>query len=222
MISAIINCAGSGRRFGSDKMLINFGGEPLFVKTVKTFLKVPQIDEIIVTVKPENLKKFEIIVKKKKLMVKLVKGDKERCLSALNGLRACDGDYVLIHDGARPLVSLDLISSVIDAIKSYPAVMVAVNSLACVKVVKNGFVSKCLTRSQSYLAQTPQAYRKDIILNAYLEAQKFPNYQDMDDSELVDRIGYKVKIIEGDYDNIKITIPSDLILAKKLLKSNSI
>ena len=109
MISAVITCAGNGSRFGKDKLFALIDKEPVFIRTVRQFLAVKGIGEVILAVREANKKQFEKALKKFKLKVKIVEGGTERLNSAYNGVKASDGDYVLIHDGARPLVTTGLI-----------------------------------------------------------------------------------------------------------------
>lgn len=156
--------------------------------------------------------------KKKKIKAKLVEGGKERYLSAYNGVLASSGDYVVIHDGDRPLIQVKLIEKVAAEIKKSPAVILAVETHTCIKKIEKGSVIKCYPRAETWLAQTPQAFKKDIIVKAYKDAIKNNEKVSTDDCELVHRLGIVNKMIPGDHCNIKITIPADLVVVRELYK----
>ncbi|MFH0942683.1 MAG: 2-C-methyl-D-erythritol 4-phosphate cytidylyltransferase [Candidatus Beckwithbacteria bacterium] len=219
MISAIITAAGNCTRFGREKLFSLIKGEPVFIKTVKQFLKVKAVDEVILVVRQDNRKKFEKWLKKLKIKARLVVGGKERYDSAANGVRAARGEYVLIHDGARPLVTTKLINRVIQAVLKHKAVMAGVETTTCVKVInpKTMEVIKCLERQRSWLGQTPQAFKREVILKAY-EAVRQGKITGMDDCELVRKLGIKVMMIEGEWTNKKVTLPTDLEIIRKWSK----
>jgi len=216
MISAVITAAGNCTRFGREKLFSRIGGEPVFVKTVRQFLKVKEVGEVILVVRKDNRKRFESWIKKLNLKVKLVEGGMERCESAEKGVRVSKGEYVLIHDGARPLVTTKLIEKVVKVVKKHGAVMAAVATTTCVKLVdpKTMEVVECLDRPKSWLGQTPQAFKREVILKAYRLARE-GKIEGLDDCELVRKLGVKVKVIEGEWTNKKITMPTDLEIVRK-------
>lgn len=219
MISAIITAAGNGTRFGKEKLFCLINKEPVFIKTLKTFLAVKEIDEVILVVRQETRKKFEAAIKKFKLKLKLVDGGLERVISAYQGVRVSQGDTIIIHDGARPLVSHQLIKAVIEGVKKHNAVMAAVETTTCVKKINQSTmeVEECLDRKKSWLGQTPQAFKREIIIEAYEKAIK-GEIKGMDDCELVRKIGVKVRVIPGEWTNKKVTLPSDLEIIRKWSK----
>jgi len=219
MISAVITCAGNGSRFGKDKLFSLIDKEPIFIRTVKQFLAVKEIGEVIVAVREANKKQFEKWLKKFKLKVKIVEGGAERLNSAYNGVKASRGDYVLIHDGARPLATPELIKRIIKAVKKYKAVMAAVETTTCVKLIdlKKMEVNECLDRKKSWLGQTPQAFKREIIIKAYRQAIK-GEIDGKDDCELVRKTGVKVKVVPGEWTNKKITLQTDLEIIRKWSK----
>lgn len=218
MISAIITCAGNHSRFGSNKLLANLGGKPVFIRTLEQFDKVKKIDEIIVPVRKSDRKIYQKLIKKERLKAKLVEGGEQRYVSAYNGLKLSKGEFIIIHDGARPLVPVWLINKIVKEVKKYQAVMAAVEVHTCVKYVEGLWVKKCLPRAKTWLGQTPQAFKKEIILQAYEKAIKEKEFNGMDDCELVSNLGIKVKIVPGDWQNIKITVPFDFLIARQLLR----
>jgi len=218
VISVIITCAGNHSRFGKNKLLADLDGKPIFIRTLLQFSKVKKIDEIIVPVREEYKNKFKKLIEAEKIKVKLIKGGEERYISAYNGVRISKGKYILIHDGARPLVPVKLIKKIIKEVKQHQAVISAVRPSTCVKKGNGFYVENCLARSESWLGQTPQAFSREIILKAYKKAIQDKNFNGLDDCELVSSLGVKVKIINGDKANIKITFPEDLIIARSLFK----
>lgn len=219
MISAIIAAAGNGTRFGKEKLFSLINKEPVFIKTIGQFMKVKEVGEIVLVVRKDTRKKFEKALKKFDLKVKLVEGGAERVNSAYQGVKACRGEFVLIHDGARPLVSPELIKKVAEAAKRYQAAMAAVETITCVKVINQQTmeVEQCLDRKKSWLGQTPQGFKKEIILKAYEKAVK-GKIEGMDDCELVRKTGIKVVVVPGEWTNKKITLPTDLEIIRKWSK----
>lgn len=218
MTSAIITCAGNHSRFGRNKLLDTLGGKPVFIRTLEQFSQAKKIDEVIVSIRKNDQKIYEKFLKNERLKVKLVEGGEERYLSAYNGIRASKGELILIHDGARPLVPVWLIDKITHEVKKYPAVMAAVEPHTCIKRAKGFYVTECLSRSETWLGQTPQAFKREIILRAYEKAIRDKEFNGMDDCELVARLGIKVKIVPGDSMNIKITVPADLIIARQFFR----
>lgn len=219
MISAIITCAGNSTRFGKEKLFKLINGEPVFIRTVKQFIQIKEIGEVIVVVRKDTRRKFEMWLKKFKLNPKIVEGGEERYISAYKGVKASQGSYVLIHDGARPLVSTKLIRQVIQAMKKHRAVMTALETTTCVKLIDpiKMEVEQCLERQKSWLGQTPHGFKKEIILEAYERAIK-GEISGMDDCELVRKTGVKVKVVSGEWINKKITLPSDLEIIRSWSK----
>ncbi len=222
MISAVITCAGNGDRFGKDKLFALIDKEPVFIKTLRQFLRTKEVDEVILVVRKDTRKKFAKRLKKFKIRVKLVEGGSERFISAYNGVKASRGDYVLIHDGARPLATTKLIKRVIKGLKKHQAVMTAVETTTCVKLInpQSLEVEQCLERQKSWLGQTPHGFKREIIIKAYEKAIK-GEISGMDDCELVRKTGVRVKVVPGEWTNKKVTLPTDLNIVRqwyKLLK----
>lgn len=220
MISAIITCAGNGCRFGHNKLMANLAGKPVFIRTLEKFSMAKSIKEIIVAVRQDEMLNYKKAIKEAGLKVKVVIGGEQRHISSLNAIKKSKGKYVVIHDGARPLVSVSLIEKVCQEVLKHEAVMTAVEAHTCVKHVQNYYVKKCLPRSCTWLGQTPQAFSKNLILKAYKKALKDKSFNGMDDCEFVSNIGVRVKIIKGEDSNLKITFPHDLIVARHLFKKS--
>lgn len=214
--SAIITAAGNGTRFGRNKMISLVGGKTVLVLTVRQFAKAKNIDEIIVTAKKHDFSLYRRLLKEANLSARFVKGGEERLVSAYHGVLAAKGNYVVVHDGVRPFAPTALIEKVVEEVKIHNAVMTAVHPTATIKYASNGIIEKSFPRAETWIAQTPQAFRKDIIQKAYKEAIDKHYFVATDDSELVAMSGQKIYIVEGDPINIKITFPVDLVMAQDL------
>lgn len=214
-VSAIITCAGKGVRFGSNKLLATLQGTTVLEKTVSQFV-LPFIDEVIVTVSAENEDEYRrILVDEAGLPVRLVLGAEERHLSAMNGLQATDGDVIVVHDGVRPFVTEDLIVAALDAGIEHGAAMLGLPSTVQVKQVSDDeFITGSLDRAHSWLGQTPQVFRRDLLERAYAGAIADKYQRVSDDADLVaEYTGQAVKIVRGHENNIKITTPMDIFVA---------
>lgn len=227
MISAIVLAAGSGNRMKSKtaKQFIQVGGHPLIYYALKTF-EASIVDEIIVVTRKEDIDYFrkEIIEKYHFTKVrKVVAGGKERFNSVENGIKACDrrNKIVMIHDGARPFVSNKMILDSISATRRYKACTVAVPVKDTIKIVdKEGFGESTPDRSTLYQIQTPQTFDRELLLEAYDRLRASGDRDITDDTMIVERyMDQRVKIIEGSYENIKVTTPEDLLVATALLGS---
>ncbi|PIU83981.1 MAG: 2-C-methyl-D-erythritol 4-phosphate cytidylyltransferase [Elusimicrobia bacterium CG06_land_8_20_14_3_00_38_11] len=206
-IAAIILAAGKGLRFGSKKQFEFIGKRKVIELTVSKFLKISDIKNIVLVLPKEDIKrKFNFSDR-----VKIVPGGQTRQHSVFNGLSVLDSDtdIVLIHDGVRPFVSEKIIKNSIISAKKYGASVVAVPSKDTVKICKEGFVISTPERRNIFLAQTPQTFKYSLIMRAYKKAFE-RKYFSTDDSALVEKLGKKVKIVSGNYKNIKITTKSDL------------
>lgn len=219
---AIIVGAGKGKRMGiKDKALIEINRKPCIIHSVLAFEKSNLVDGIILVVQRNRINFVKDIVKRYRIkkVTRIVSGGKERQDSVYQALKDLDNkDYVLVHDAARPLVTTELIDRCIKAAKTYGSAIPAVLPRDTIKIV-NKFVKQTLIRSQLAAIQTPQVFRCSVLKKAHESAQK-QNYYGTDDSSLVERLGHKIKIriVAGHPENIKITVLSDLIVVKTLLK----
>jgi len=222
MLSAIILAAGCGKRLGTKvaKPLVKIGNRPAIIYSLSTFDKHPDIDEIILVLNAKNQAQITKAIKKyrfKKISFFVV-GGKRRQDSVYNGLRKISkkSNWVLIHDSARPFISSKFITKVILAAKKTGAAILAVPVKATIKSVKSGLVvEKTVDRSNLWEIQTPQVFRKDLIIKAY---KKYCRENFTDDAALVERLGKKVEITQGSYENIKITTNEDLLIAELIAK----
>ena len=210
-ISVIITAAGYGKRMGKPKQFLPILGRPLLEWTVSVFKKIKEINQIILVVNKEDIKSAE------NLGVEVVEGGKERQDSVKNGLDrvAEDTDLVLIHDGARPLITREIILKAIKECEKHGAVIVGVPVKDTIKKVQaEDIILETIDRTSLWAAQTPQVFKYAIIKRAYDNIKGIAT----DDSKLVEDLGYKVKMILGSYENLKITTPEDLILAEAMLR----
>lgn len=226
MISVIIPAAGQGKRFGAgiNKAFVSLAGKTILERTVAAFSDLPEVSEIIIVIAPDELDEIKRQVKfyPRQDIIKAVAGGSERQYSVENALAAIrdDAEIVLIHDGARPLISRRVIHQVIKAVRDNSAAIVAVPVKDTIKVVDSGgFVTSTPVRSELWAVQTPQGFKRSLLIQAYKKARE-ENFLGTDDSSLVERLGIPVKIVPGEYENIKITTPEDLPIAKMILTEN--
>ncbi|MDI6808782.1 MAG: 2-C-methyl-D-erythritol 4-phosphate cytidylyltransferase [Candidatus Eisenbacteria bacterium] len=223
-MTAIVVAGGEGRRIGKDKNLIPLLGKPLLFHTLRAFEKARTVSDVILVVRKKNVESAKkLFVNKFKFgkIKKIVEGGRERQESVLKGLRWVrpDTEFVVVHDGARPLVRPSLIDKTVRAcsVKGIEAVTTAVKATETVKKVRDAFIEKTLNRDELWLSQTPQVFRHRTMLAAHLLAFG-EEFVGTDDVQLVERMDVKVKIIEGSRENLKITFPEDLIVAEAFLR----
>lgn len=224
-VSAVVVAAGRSSRMRMDvnKIYINIYGKPILARTLQVFEECNLIDEIILVVNDDDIVycKKEIVdaydIQKVKI---IVAGGRQRQQSVYNGLAEVseDCDIVLVHDGARPFVqNEDIVNSISDACE-FGASCVAVPAKDTVKICEQGeFIKETLDRSALWLVQTPQTFKYSLLLEAYEKACN-SNYFGTDDAVLVERLGWKIKLTMGSYENIKITTREDLIFAEAIAK----
>ncbi len=226
---AIIPAGGAGKRLKAQKakQYLLLDRLPVLVHTLKAFEQAEIIDEIILILPRDDVASAQKQLINQYGLTKLtavVGGGKERQDSVRNGLAAITGArdiIVVIHDAVRPFVTQKLIHQVVAAAKSFGAVSAGVKAKDTIKEIKkDDFVSATIPRQNLWLTQTPQAFKFDLLKKAYTAAYR-DKYYGTDDASLAERIGAKVKLIEGSYENIKITTPEDLVLAKALMKKKS-
>lgn len=216
----VLLAAGSGRRFGgpTPKQFLPFQGEPLFLKSLRTFASVPSVSEIVLVVSPEAMKKAVGLVRHVKVRPRLMvaQGGKFRGESVRNGLYAFAEipSVVLIHDSARPLVDAAIIRRVEQAAQSKGAALAAWPLPDTLKRWKKGVVAQTIPRKDLWVAQTPQGFKRKVAETCLLK----PLSNATDDVELAERKGFPVKIVLGSAHNFKITHASDLKLARSLIE----
>ncbi len=204
MVSTIILAAGTGSRcnLGYNKLLYKINGKMLIEYTLDNFKN----GEIVLVVSENDYDTFNCYFKD----IKIVIGGKTRQESVINGLNACSYNDVLIHDGARMFITEEVVKRVLEALKANVAVV------PCVKVkdsIKNG-EGKNINRDNLYIAQTPQGIKKDLYLNVV-------NENCSDDVTVLEKAGYDVAIVEGNYNNIKVTTIEDIEYAEFKIGGNN-
>lgn len=222
MVSAIILAGGRGKRMaaGISKQFILVKGKPILYYTLERFINCSLIDEIILVLPKDEIEycKKEVINKYSLKVDKIIEGGKERQDSVFNALKSLnDSNIVLIHDGARPFVSKEIIENGIKYAKQYGAAAPGVMPKDTIKVRdENGFSSETLDRSKLIAIQTPQIFKKDIIVNCHKKIKE-EDIAVTDDTMVVEHYGHRVYLYNGEYTNIKVTTPEDLILCEYLV-----
>lgn len=222
-VIAIIPAAGAGRRMGSavEKQFLHLRGIPILAHTLRVFDKSPKIDGIVLVVAPQQRQALEGEVLGPhpcEKLLRVIDGGAERQDSVANGLRAIppDCELVVVHDGVRPLVSIDLLEAVLEAAHHYGAAIAAIPAGDTVKQADSQKVVATLERETIWLAQTPQIFRAKLLRRAYEKAARDQAVV-TDDAALVERIGVTVHLVHGSPENIKVTTLADLLLAEAIL-----
>ena len=218
---AIILGAGSGSRMKIEKskLLLEIGGKTVIERSVEAFLGISDIDEVIVTVREQDVEAFSSLITDER--VTFVIGGETRQKSVKNAVDTIDEcDLIIIHDGARPLIKAKDIENTIREAKDYGAAAVGVKVKDTIKVINSeGFVVDTPERSTLFSVQTPQIFNFVLYKQALEKAEK-ENCDFTDDCQLIEFIGQKVKMVEGSYSNIKITTQEDIPLAENILESD--
>ena len=217
---AVIVAAGSASRMGGiDKVMAKLQGEPMIVRTVRAFQEASAIKEIVIVTRPDLIQPIKELTRDYDKVVDVVCGGGSRQESVGLGLAALSSKCKLaaIQDGARPLISQEVIDRTVRAAHSYGAAAPAIPVKDTIKVVKGGVVDHTPDRSTLMAIQTPQVFDFDLIKGALKKAE-LENWAVTDDCSAVELMGMSVKIVEGDERNIKVTTPLDLAIAKLLLE----
>ncbi len=225
MNTAIILAAGRGTRMGAkfNKQYLYLKGKPIIAHTLNAFERNQLIDEIILVINQDDIELCEKNILEKyrfRKVTKVINGGSERQISVQNGLSQISSktEIVLIHDGARPLVTEKIIERCVNGAKEFSAVSAGVPIKDTIKIMKDdGFVDFTPKRENVWITQTPQAFKLKIIKEAHRFAAE-KNILGTDDAMLVEEMGREVKMVLGDYENLKITTPEDLITAEAILK----
>jgi 2-C-methyl-D-erythritol 4-phosphate cytidylyltransferase len=214
--SAIILMAGNSTRYGNkNKNLETLNNQPVILYSINEFIKNKDIDEIIIVTKKEDINKLSKILPEDK-NIRITTGGKERRDSVYNGLKIAKNDIVIIHDGARPNIKQSYINNCLKEMANYDGCTVGVKTKDTIKIVnKKNEVVETTERINTYQIQTPQVFKKDILLKLH-ETNRKENITD--DCMLLEQAGYPVKVIDGDYSNLKITTKEDLSILEILMK----
>lgn len=216
IFKTIITAGGTSSRFGNtNKLLEKIHSKEVIKHTVEAFLRLNEISEVIICANASIIEDLKNIFKGQE-KIKIIEGGSTRQQSVFNGLLACgDCDYVLIHDGARPMVSTEIIKNAIQMVQEKGSLTVAAKTIDTIKQVdENLKIIKTIDRSNLYNTQTPQAFAYKVIKDAH---EKLAGQNFTDDAGMLEFLGQDVYILEGDYKNIKITAQSDIELAKVYL-----
>ncbi len=231
-VVAIIPAAGSGKRMGEqvNKQFLEVGGETVLGRTLKAFEEAELINEIIVAAREDEIEQVNALADKLGLQKIrcVVSGGRERQDSIVEALKHTDeaDGWILVHDGARPFVLSRELDQFVLRLKElndpetnggYISLITAVPSKDTIKRVSDGRVRETLDRTQLYNVQTPQGFRRDVLIRAY-EHAAVSGYMGTDDASLVEHYGGIVEVHQGTYENIKITTPDDIYLGEAIIK----
>lgn len=211
--SAIITAGGASIRYGKlNKLLEKIGSKEVIKHTVDAFLSVKEIDEIIICANVSIIEQLKELFRNEE-KIKIIEGGNTRQQSVFNGLTEIQScDYVLIHDGARPMISTEIIGRAIKMVQEKKALTVAAKTTDTIKQVdENLKIIKTIDRSSLYNTQTPQAFEYKLIKEVH---EKLKGQDFTDDAGMLEFLGYNVYVLEGDSSNIKITTPNDIKLAR--------
>ena len=222
---ALIPSAGSGSRMGTKakKPYLSLLDKPILAHTLLSFEQCPHINEVVLIVAEDEIDycKTSIVEPFKIRKVnKIIAGGPKRQDSVWEGLKTLNDDceLVMIHDGVRPFVSQEILKKSVHETANSGATVVAVPVKDTIKIVSmKAEVLETIDRSRIWAVQTPQTFTRDVLKRAYEKAYN-DRFYGTDDASLVERLGVKVKIIPGSYDNIKITTPGDLALGEAILR----
>lgn len=221
--SVVIVAAGSSERMGSDKMLMTLGSKPVIIRTLMAFQKSPMVDDIVVVTRPEKIVAIADMIKLYDIskVTQVISGGATRVESSLAGVSAVrkGAKLIAIHDGARPLVSQELIERVIQGANEHISAVPAIPSTDTLKMVDaEGVIIGPVNRDTVVRVQTPQVFDADIIKGALTKAVQ-KRLTVTDDCSAVDMMGFSTYTVEGDTGNIKLTLPEDMVQAEAILKS---
>jgi len=217
----IIPAAGQGKRMGigRNKLFLMLEEIPVLIHTLRVFEQDVECSGIILSIHQNDQDSFVDLLKEYRIhkVTNLVEGGKERQDSVYNGLKEVQSEgIVLVHDAARPFVKVETIHELVKAAESSGAAIAAVPVKDTIKRAENHLVSETIERSSLWAVQTPQAFRVSVLREAHEYAIK-NQINGTDDASLVERLSHNVVIIEGDYDNIKLTTPEDVYFAEAIL-----
>ena len=219
-VTAILLVAGNSTRYGKNinKNFETINGKSILSYSLEAFEKNKYIDNIIVAIKECEMQKIQSIINSQQLTknVSIIIGGNTRKESVYNCIKNTNSDIVIIHDGARPLIKQEYITNCIENMKDFKGVTIGVKSKDTIKITnQNDIVIDTTKRSNTWLIQTPQCFDRVTLLNMH---EKYKNDDVTDDCSLLEKDGYQIKILLGDYSNIKVTTSEDLNIIKELYK----
>ncbi len=218
-IAVIIAAGGIGSRIGGTrpKQLHPVAGVPLLLFTLRPFVDHPDIAEVVVVCRKEDLDEVQALCARsfpETRRLKFTTGGRRRQDSVANGLRIATAPLALVHDAARPLVSSALISRCCTALRKRRAIVTAIPVVDTIKQVAQGRVTTTVDRTHLYRAQTPQGAEREVLLTAF---DRFQHEELTDESSLLEKIGIRVEVVSGEEQNFKVTVAEDLVRAEQLL-----
>lgn len=221
----IIPAAGQGKRMGAgrNKLLLELDSIPVLIHTLRVFETDHQCESVTLAINPHDEAELKKLLEAYSIqkVVALVPGGKERQHSVFEALKTLKGEgIVLVHDGARPFIKQEIIHKLVLKAEKEGASLVAVPVKDTIKKVQNDEVVETVERSSLWAVQTPQAFRFSLLFEAHHNALN-DDFLGTDDASLVERMGTSVFVVEGDYDNIKLTTPEDLYFAEAIMKKSS-
>ncbi|MEX0783190.1 MAG: 2-C-methyl-D-erythritol 4-phosphate cytidylyltransferase [Dehalococcoidia bacterium] len=216
-VDCVIVAAGSSARFGADKLFADLDGRPVLAWSLVAFESLPDLGCLTVVTSPDRVDEVGSLARDwaGKSCVSVIPGGQRRRESVEAGLRASSTRYVAIHDGARPLVTTDLVERVIAAAEGKSGAIAAVPVTDTIKEASRGVTTAHPDRSLLWAAQTPQV----VLRQAWLDAAATSDNDETDDAAMLARLGLQCAVVEGDPDNIKITRPLDLEIARAIIRS---
>jgi 2-C-methyl-D-erythritol 4-phosphate cytidylyltransferase len=223
----MVLAAGQGKRMkaGRNKQFIELEGKPVIIHTLTVFENDPMCEEIKLVINEKEVSLFKELLATYEIakVSEMVLGGKERQDSVYNGLlRMKNAEIVLVHDGARPFIRQEVIHRLVEKAKLEGAAIVGVPVKDTIKKVNSDLlIMETVERAALWMIQTPQAFQYPILQSAHQRAKE-EQYLGTDESSLVERIGIPVHMVEGDYENIKMTTPEDLIVANAILKKQKV
>lgn len=220
----MVPAGGTGKRMGAGtpKQFLMLGGVPMMLHSLRALERAPSVAEVVLVVpKQERARALTEVVERYglKKVLKVVPGGATRQESVHHGLNEVDADVeiVVVHDAVRPFVTEDLIERSIEAARQHGGAIAAVPMKDTPKQAgPDGLIQKTLDRAGLWLAQTPQTFRRAVVVEAYRKAE-IEHVRATDDAALVERLGHKVAVVPGSWENMKITTPEDMILAEAML-----
>lgn len=217
----VIPAAGKGRRMGApiSKQFLDLCGEPVLIRTLRVFLHHPAVSRLVIAVSREEEASVRGLLEeydfpREKVVITL--GGKERQDSVYRGLMELDTEWVLVHDAVRPFVTHGQISALLNQAEEGGAAILAVPVKDTIKEVSPELsVDRTLERSRLWSVQTPQAFRRSLLIKAHEEGKE-KGLAATDDAMLMEAMGVEVRVVTGDYSNLKLTTPEDMILAEAI------
>lgn len=216
--SIIITAGGIGKRMGGDlpKQFLNLGGKPVLMRTLELFHAYNAKAQLILTLPNDWMEYWNDLLKEHGCSIphQLIDGGQERYHSIKNALSYCSGDFVAVHDGVRPLVNYETLDRCFTSVEQYEQVIPVMPVKESMRQVFDD-ASRAVNRAEYCIVQTPQCFKKEVLLKAY----EIPFHKGItDDASLVEEAGFNIHLVEGNEENIKITTPFDLRVAEFLIK----